>query len=408
MVAVVVVAVALALIAGRTTVPDPSSAATLTVPPTSPTAPPAATSEPVTSTTGTTPATTVTTTTTSEPRSATLAFSGDIITHLAVGREGRRNAQGTDEEYDFDPLFQYVAPTITNADLAICHLETTLSRDGRFTGFPRFSGPHQLADAIAGAGFDGCSLASNHAYDFLEEGIDSTIATLENAGLQHAGTARSAAEAERIVTYDVNGIAVAHLSYTYWINGFESVLEDDWRVNLLDSDAVIAEANEARRLGAEFVVASLHWGEEYRRTPTEDQRRWAEEIAAAGVVDLIVGHHAHVIQPIDTIGDTLVLYGLGNFLSNQEPTCCTIYSMDGVVVEVAIADRVDGEDGVAIESVEFTPTWMDRSRMQILPVVERMATDDELPTWMRNAMEASRTRTAESLTMLGRPLPDPR
>ena len=351
------------------------------------------------------PGPTTTTATTTRTRVATLAFTGDIITHLALGRAGRRNAVGTDLEYDFGPSFELIAPTITSADLAICHLESPLAFEGRFSAFPLFNGPFELAQAIADAGFDGCSVASNHAYDQQAGGVDATLDVLDASGLQHAGTARTPLEAATVATYNVKGIRVAHLSYTYGLNGFELTPAETWRVNIIDPAAVSAEAKRARDEGAEFVVASLHWGSEYLRQPTRDQLDWAAAIASDGYVDMIIGHHAHVLQPITTIGDTFVLYGLGNFLSNQEPKCCTAYSQDGAVVEVQIGD-MDG--GVHVVGFQFTPTWVDRNLMQVVPVVERLASNEELPHWIRASLEASLERTLDSLGLLGAELSTPR
>lgn len=396
------VALGIALLGGRDSGANEATLSTTTVTDSSP----VPTSSPMTA-----PSTTTTTappapTTTMRPtRTATLAFVGDIITHLAVGREGRRNAYGTEVDYDFEPLFAQIAPTISGADLAICHLESPLAFDGRFSAYPRFNGPFELAEAIAGAGFDGCSVASNHAYDQLAEGVDATLDVLDAAGLQHTGTARSESESARTTMYVVEDIAVAHLSYTYWINGFELAPDEAWRVNLIDPAVVAGDAGRARADGAEFVVVSLHWGSEYRRLPSEDQQNWAEAIAASASVDMIVGHHAHVLQPITSIGDTLVLYGLGNFLSNQEPKCCTAYSQDGVVAEVRIGD-VDGR--VAITGFEFTPTWVDRTTMQVVPVVSRLSNDPEIPRWIRVGLEASLERTLDSLALDGFELPAPR
>lgn len=354
------------------------------------------------------PATTTTTaapsTTTATPRSATIVVTGDLITHSAVGREGRRNAAGTDATYDFAPLFERVAPAIEAADLALCHLESPLSFDGSFGAFPYFNGPAELAFAIADAGFDGCSTASNHVYDQQEAGLVATLDVLDAAGLGHAGTARSPEEALEPQLYDANGIVVAHLSYTYWINGFALPPADSWRVGLIDPVRIDGDARRARAAGAELVIVSMHWGTEYVRHPTNEQIRWAEQLSESGVVDVIVGHHAHVVQPVTWIGDTLVFYGLGNFLSNQEPECCTVYSQDGVVVELLVEDRAGGPRVVGFE---FTPTWVDRTRMQVVPVITGRE-DLELAGWILRSLDASLDRTIDSLSLLEAGLPEPR
>lgn len=340
------------------------------------------------------PSTTVTTL--RVPRRATLAFTGDIISHLAVGRQARSNAAGSDAEYDFDPMFVSVKDELAGVDVGICHLETTLSVGGRFTGFPFFGGPASFAEALARAGYDGCSAASNHAYDFGLEGVNSTLDALDAAGLGHAGTARSVEEAQATTFYVADGIMVAHLSFTYGLNGVPIKAEDVWRVNLIDPDAIIAGAAIARARGAEFVVVSLHWGLEYQRHPTAAQLELAARLGEARIVDLVIGHHAHVIQPLDQVGDLWVFYGLGNFLSNQEPLCCTAFSQDGVIATVVISDS---DDGVEVVGIKTTPTWVDRTSMEVVAVEERL-TEPDLPRWYRNSLEASLARTTQSLALL--------
>lgn len=380
-----------------TAAPAPATSAAPEAPPGSATTAPTPTTQAPATTTAIPPTTT--------PRRATLAVSGDIITHLAVGREAWWYAAGTEEEYDFTPMFAPVADVISGADLAICHLESPLSFDGEFTGFPRFGGPHHLAEAIANAGFDGCSLASNHAFDQQEAGVASTLDVLDASGLGASGTARSPSEARTLSTYDAAGFRVAHLSATYWINGFTTRPGDEWRVEIIDVDDLIAEGRRARAEGADFVVMSLHWGEEYQRHPSDLQLAQADALARSGAVDVIVGHHAHVVQPIQWIEDTLVLYGLGNFLSNQEPKCCTAYSQDGLIVEVELGD-VSGRPVVL--GYDLIPTWVDRSTMEILPVVDSLASPEDHAGWVQRQLEASLSRTLDSLSLLGDAVPPPR
>ena len=248
------------------------------------------------------------------PRVAELVFTGDIIPHRPVSMFARRLAHNTDADYDFTPVFEHVGPELQAADLAICHLETTIT-DGAVTGYPRFGAPSELVKAIAEAGWDGCSLASNHAFDFGADGVVRTIKAMQEANLAFAGTAVDR-ESPRDARYGVNGIQVSHLSYTYGLNGARLPEDETWWINLIDVGAIGEDTERARSEGAEFIVVSLHWGVEYRRMPSASQEQLAREIAALGTVDLLIGHHAHVLQPIDRIDDMWVVYGLGNFLSN--------------------------------------------------------------------------------------------
>ncbi|MDE0232659.1 MAG: CapA family protein [bacterium] len=282
------------------------------------------------------------------PRVAELAFTGDIIPHRPVSMFARGFARNSDADYDFTPIFEHVAQELQAVDLAICHLETTIS-DGPVTGYPRFGAPLELVEAIAEAGWDGCSLASNHSFDFGADGVVRTIRAMREANLAFTGTAVDR-ESRRDARYEVNGIQVSHLSYTYGLNGGKLPEDETWWVNLIDVEAIRDDSNKSRSEGAEFIVVSLHWGVEYSPVPSASQERLAREIAALGTVDLLIGHHAHVLQPIDRIDDMWVAYGLGNFLSNQSPACCTPSSGDGAILYVRIGDS---PEGLAVGTITF-------------------------------------------------------
>lgn len=221
---------------------------------------------------------TTSTTTTVAPRAATIAFTGDLLPHSPVVAAAAANAEGGG--WDFRPMFDEVRPIISAADLAICHLESPLSLDDTgLSGYPVFNAPKALGEAAADAGYDGCSTASNHAYDRGAEGVESTVQALEAVGLPQAGMALTA-EADPLPTlYDVNGISVAHISATYGLNGFELPADQPYLVDLIDPASILAEAAAARSGGADFVIVSLHWGEEYRSEPTEDQLAVLGQIA---------------------------------------------------------------------------------------------------------------------------------
>lgn len=328
-------------------------------------------------------------------RAAELAFTGDIIPHKPVSWFARGFARNMDAHYDFTPVFEHVAPELQAADLAICHLEATIS-NGPVTGYPRFGAPWELVEAIAQAGWDGCSLASNHAFDFGADGVVRTIQAMEEANLAFTGAALDR-ESRSDARYRVNGIQVSHLSYTYGLNGARLPEGENWWVNLIDVEVIADDAEEARSEGAEFVVVSLHWGVEYRRMPSASQERLAREIAALGTVDLLIGHHAHVLQPIDRIDNMWVVYGLGNFLSNQGPACCTASSGDGAVLHVEIGDS---PDGLAVGTITYTPTWVDRRAMQVIPVADRLSEPD-VDQRLQATLRESWQRTVEALGALG-------
>ena len=347
------------------------------------------------STTTTEPSTTSSSTTTTlpPPRTATIAFAGDVLIHSGVWK-----AAATPTGYDFSPMLAPVAPQLSAADLAICHLEVTLARPGEgLSSYPRFRAPRELAADLAEAGYDGCSVASNHALDFGEPGVVSTLDALDEAGLAHAGTARSPEESTRPAVYQAGGIVVAQLSYAYGFNGFVRPAGKEWLADQIDPTLILADAQAARDAGAEVVVVSMHWGDEYRHDVVEAQQTVADALAAVpGAVDLIVGHHAHVVQPISKVGEMWVVWGMGNQLSNNAPRCCPTETTDGVVVTVTIGDTADG---VGVTDVAFTPTWNERATFRVLPAAATIAagTAPELDADLRASFE----RTAGYVLGLG-------
>lgn len=314
------------------------------------------------------------------PRTFVIAAAGDILIHRRVAEAAHLG----DGAYDFRPMFSSIEPWISSADLAICHLEVTLSPDNRgLAYYPRFVAPHEVAEAIAFAGYDTCSVAGNHALDAGWPGVESTLDLLDAAGVRHDGTARTPLERHPGL-YKVNGVTVAHLSFTYGTNGIPVPEEHPYAINIIDTDAILADAAWATNQGAEFVVVSLHWGEEYRVNPTFEQRSLAEALLASPDIDLILGDHVHVVQPIEQIGGKFVVYGMGNHVSNQSGAMGPEYTgtEDGVLVRVTVTERTGGRFGV--DRIEVVPTVVRHSDFRILPAADALLTG-AAPEWVLNA-----------------------
>lgn len=272
-----------------------------------------------------------------ERRTITIAGVGDILLHKEIVGQAVEDGGGSP---DFMPQLEGITPLIEAADLAVCHMEFPLgSREGPWTAWPDVpNGPPQITEAVAAMGFDACSTASNHTLDQGFDGVVSTINALESAGLAHAGSASSESAAADITMIDVRGVPVALLSYTYGFNGIPRPY--DWCCNLIEPDAIVADAQRARAEGARLVVVSLHHGEEGVSPPTQSQRDVVQQLADSGTVDLVLGHHAHVVQPVTKVGDMWVAYGHGNLLSAQsrrDPR-----SGDGLLTTFTFAEQADG------------------------------------------------------------------
>lgn len=348
------------------------------------------------------PSTTATTapTTTAPPEvTRTLAFGGDILTHmpLVAAAQGYGAASGT--PYDFGPMLAPLAPVVSGVDLALCHLEVPLVGDGQqVSGYPSFHAPRELAGALAGAGYDGCSTASNHSLDGGRPAIDATLGTFDALGLGHVGTARSPEEDLAPRLYSLDGVVVAHLSYAYGFNGYEPPADAPWVVDRIDPAAIARDAAAARAAGAHLVVVSLHWGTEYQHDPDAFQRDTAAAVTAIDDVDLVIGHHAHVVQPIEQIGDTWVVFGLGNQLSNQSQD----ERRDGLTVVVTVVGPAGGRMGV--RSIEAVPTYVDLATYEVLPTAPTLARPD-LDPGLRSQLEASQSRTMEVVGRAGAAIP---
>ncbi|MPY78140.1 MAG: CapA family protein [Actinophytocola sp.] len=252
--------------------------------------------------------------------SFTVVATGDVLIHPALTAQADRD-EGTvgDGRRDFRDLFAGMRPVIKGADLALCHLEVPLAAPGGpFSGYPAFNAPPELAGALVDTGYDGCSTASNHVLDQGEQGVRRTLRAMDAAGLRHTGSARTAREAAKPPVMDVDGVKVGHVSYSYGFNGIPIPAGKPWLANQLSAERVIAEAKKARAAGAEVVIASLHWGEEYQHQPSSEQTALARRLLGAKAIDLIVGHHAHVVQPMERINGEWVAYGLGNSVARHE------------------------------------------------------------------------------------------
>ena len=295
-----------------------------------------------------------------EPRELTIVATGDVLLHERLWTQARRDGGGTGpSDMDFAPQLAAIAPIVDAADLAICHLETPLApENGPYQGYPLFSGPPQIVPALVETGYTACSTASNHIFDQGAEGVDRTLDFLDDAGLAHAGAARSEDEAADPtlieIDTDAGPVTVGLLSYTYGFNGIPYPGGDEWRSNLIDEDAVLAEAAEARDAGADVVVLSVHWGTEYVHEPNEQQLDLAPELIAAADIDLVLGHHAHVVQPIEAFDGQWVVYGLGNLMHAQNRPDDPRH--EGLLVRFTLTEDV-GTGAFSTTVAEYLPLY---------------------------------------------------
>jgi poly-gamma-glutamate capsule biosynthesis protein CapA/YwtB (metallophosphatase superfamily) len=284
--------------------------------------------------------------------SFTVVATGDVLIHPALTEQAEADGNG---KRDFVPLFAGIKPVISAADLAICHMEVPLAAgDGPFEGYPLFYAPPEVAAAVAATGYDTCSTASNHTVDHGGEGVATTLDVLDAAKIGHTGSARTEQEANTPLVREVNGVKVGQVSFTFDFNqGTEE--PEQWSANDgISVDGVLEAARQARAAGAEVVIASLHWGIEDQHEPTADQRETAEAILADPAVDLIVGHHAHVVQPFEKFGDKWVAYGLGNSVAKHSNPRGT--TEEGLIARFRFTKS---DVGWRVDKAEYIPTLVE-------------------------------------------------
>ncbi|MGD9678752.1 MAG: CapA family protein [Vulcanibacillus sp.] len=255
-----------------------------------------------------------------DPPQARVMVVGDIMMHSPIINSGYDSLT---KEYNYDDIFEKVKPIFSQADLVIGNLETPLAGEKiGYSGYPRFNSPDSLASSLKNAGFDVLTTANNHSMDQWEQGVVGTLNALDSYNIFHTGTFRSEEESEENLIINVNGIKIGLIAYTYGTNGLPVPEDKPYMVNLLDMDNISRDVNSLRSKGADYILAMIHYGDEYIRLPNQDQIYWTNEILASGV-DFVLGSHPHVVQPLLLLNDNKqttdkgAIYSLGNFLSDQ-------------------------------------------------------------------------------------------
>ena len=335
-----------------------------------------------------------TTTTTVAPGPVRLVLTGEVLMHSPLWAQARTNGGG--DTHDFAPMFEHIRPLVEGADLAVCHLETPIAPPGEaYSTSPLYGVPAEVVDGIAAAGFDHCSTASNHTFDRGVAGLVATADRFDQVGVTQHGMARQPADAAPVLI-DVDGLVIAHFAATYGFDAGQRPRDEPWRSSLIDAEQIVAEATGARRRGAEVVVVSLHWGNSNSHRVSERQRTIAEVVAASGQVDLIVGHHSHLVQPVERVGDMWVAFGLGNLVSNLPvPTgIWTEASRDGAVIEVTVERNADDTE-VAIAPPVVRAVWVDREAGWVVRDVVSALRDPELNARLGDQLVTSLRRTTD-------------
>ena len=345
-----------------------------------PTEAPTMATEPIPTETETEPPTT----TMPEPEhvvsTATILSTGDLVMHIPVVTTGAQS----DGSYNFDSIFRYIKDYVSAADYSVVNLETTFAGTDNgfpYAGYPRFNCPDALADATKEAGFDMLLTANNHSFDTTLVGYKRTLEVVRGLGLETLGTYLSADE-QKWTIVDINGIKVGMLCYTYAtglgpkgtprLNGNAEIGEAGI-CNYFNYDNLPAFYSEVegylgemKAAGAEATMIYVHWGVEYQLYANDNQIAMAQKLCDMGL-DVIIGGHPHVVQPVDLLQSnedpdhkTVILYSMGNAVSNQRfgniSSISTPHTEDGVLFSVTFSKYSD--DTVYLEDVNVIPTWV--------------------------------------------------
>ena len=355
---------------------------------------------------------------------ATVASMGDILMHIQLFSDlPRYNSVNNlgDGNYNFDSIFTHLAEDISGYDYAVANLETTFGGDDfPYQGNPSFNCPDALADAMAAAGYDMLLTANNHCGDTLMTGIDRTLQVVREAGLATLGT--QLPEEPNYSIVEINGIRIGMVCYTYALstvegkpnlNGNTPVANPEqvnwFTFNNLDKlysemETILAQMEAD---GAEATILYIHWGDEYFLEENHRQNTIAQKMCDLGV-DVIVGGHPHVVQPMELLTSTtdeshktVCLYSMGNAVSNQRygniSRISTPHTEDGLIFTVTFEKYSDGT--VYLAETDVMPTWVNmhyatgKREYNILPLdseqmdqwAEQFGVDETIATAARNS-----------------------
>ena len=316
-----------------------------------------------------------------KPKDTTISLCvvGDIMCHNTQYMDAYNSST---KLYDFTHVFTNISDRLQKADLTIGNLETTFAGSDRgYSSYPTFNTPDALAVNLRALGFDVLCTANNHSLDKGFSGLSRTLDVLDENGISHMGTYASEEASQEILVKEVNGIKIAMLAYTYGTNGIPIPSGKNFCVNLIDKEKIKADLKKAKELEVDLISVNMHWGAEYRLKPTSEQKELADFLFQNGV-DLILGSHPHVLEPMEkrtitledgTEKEVFLIYSLGNFVSGQTKQ----YTNMSIILDLEITKHAEGN--ISIDKVEYTPIYVDMrsssadERFKILDIKQSIA-----------------------------------
>ena len=288
----------------------------------------------------------------------TLTAIGDIMCHNTQYIDAYNDETG---EYDFSYVFDDISLYTKTADICVGNLETTFAgEDVGYSSYPTFNTPDSLAYELKDIGVDVLSTAGNHALDKGFNGLSRTIDVLNDADISHLGTYKSKEEQDKTLIKYVKGIKIAFVNFTYGTNGIPIPSDKPYCVNLIDENLMKEQIDRAKEEEPNIIIACMHWGTEYKTTPSSTQEQLADFLFKNGV-DIILGTHPHVLEPMEkrtvtlddgSTKDGFVIYSLGNFIADQNAE----YTRDSIILNIDITKHTDGK--ITIDNYEYVPIYM--------------------------------------------------
>ena len=286
-----------------------------------------------------------------------LSVIGDIMTHNTQISDAYDKVNG----YDFSKCFKDIPDLVKDSDFFMGNLETTFAGSKKkYSGYPQFNTPEQLAVDLKELGLDLVTTANNHSLDTGYAGVESTIAFLDEAGLPHTGTFNSQEAHDQIYITDIKGIKTCVLAYTYGTNGIPIPSGKEYCINLIDRNLISRQIAEAKAQECDLIIVCMHWGVEYRLTPTAEQKELADFLFKEGA-DVIIGSHPHVLEPMEkriiemddgSTKEGFVIYSMGNFISGQTQA----NTRNSIILHLTITKN--GKTGkLSIDNVEYDPLY---------------------------------------------------
>lgn len=339
----------------------------------------------------------------------TLTAIGDVMCHNTQYMDAYDSDTGT---YDFSYVFDNISSYTKTANICIGNLETSFAGEDRgYSNYPTFNSPDSLADSLKSIGVDVLSTAGNHALDMGFSGLSRTIDVLDKADISHLGTYKTQEDQDKVLIKYVKGVKIAFIDYTYGTNGISVPSDKKFCINLIDKDLIKKHIETAKNQNADMIVACMHWGTEYQTKQNSEQEELADFLFQNGV-NVIIGNHPHVIQPMEkrtvtledgSTRDGFVVYALGNFICDQN----AVNTRDSIILNLKITKHTDGS--ITIDNYDYVPIYMykdtsvSKHKMKILDINKTIYNyennlDDSITEKIYNLMKTELGRITKILS----------